>query len=162
VLRADLSGNPTFRELLQRVKQVTLEAYQHQNVPFAKIVNELQPERDLTGAPLFRVMLVLENTPAHNETLAGLSISSLPNVVPEAKNDLTLFLSDEAETISGTAVFSAELFNESSVAAFLDSLELVIAEVCAEPTSLISSLFQSGEDKMTEMSAAFTDMIDDT
>src|SRR5207247_2224190 len=75
VLRTDLSGNPTFEELLERVREVALEAYLHQDLPFDKLVEALRPERSLSYSPLFQVKIVLQNAPEYDVELPGLRIS---------------------------------------------------------------------------------------
>jgi non-ribosomal peptide synthetase component F len=86
VLRGDLSGNPTFRELLARIRETCIEAYSHQDVPFEKLVEELQPQRDLSHNPLFRVSFVLQNFPKFPLEMSGLTARELE--VDPGKQDL--------------------------------------------------------------------------
>ena len=90
VLRTDLRGRAEFPELLERVREVCLGAYAHQELPFEKLVEELQPERSLSHTPLFQVMLVLQNAPAEALALPGLRLSRLEVGDETAKFDLTL------------------------------------------------------------------------
>ncbi|MGH7844014.1 MAG: AMP-binding protein, partial [Candidatus Binatia bacterium] len=92
VLRSDLAGNPTFRELVARVRTVCLSAYEHQDLPFEKLVEELQPERNLSHNPLFQVTLALQNTPKSPLDLAGLTTATVPIDPGIARFDLHLFL----------------------------------------------------------------------
>ena len=89
VLRTDLSGNPSFRELLSRARDVALEAYAHQELPFEKLVEELQPDRSLSHSPLFQVMFVFHNTPIPDLQLTGLAANFLRAAKDTAKFDLT-------------------------------------------------------------------------
>jgi aspartate racemase len=90
VLRTSLHGNPSFRELLGRVREVALGAYAHQDLPFEKLVEELQPERRLNHSPLFQVMFALQSVPRYSLELSGLSLQTLAVDNGTAKFDLTL------------------------------------------------------------------------
>lgn len=127
-LRTDLSGNPTFGELLQRVREVCLGAYGHQEVPFEKLVDELGVERDLSRTPLFQVMMVMEHEGAEKLTLAGLNSTSLSAVEAEidatepvsgrgqmSKFDLMLALSERESGLHGRLQYSSELFERESI-----------------------------------------------
>ncbi len=96
VLRSDLSGNPSFRELLARVRDTALEAYTHQDLPFEKLVEELAPARDLSRHPLFQVLFVLQNTPGAPLALDGVAVSRLSRDDQSAKFDLTLSVRESA------------------------------------------------------------------
>src|SRR5262249_10228231 len=92
VLRTDVSGDPSFLKLLERVRAFDLEAYEHQELPFERLVEALQPTRSLARHPLFQVMLVLQNPPEAELSLPGLSVRSEPVACEVAKFDLTLGL----------------------------------------------------------------------
>src|SRR5207244_1789402 len=106
----DLSDNPTFRELLGRIRQITLDAYAHQDLPFEVLVRELQPERDLSRTPLFQVMFVLQNTPRQILKMPGLSVSYLGFPTETAKFDLTLSMVETAEGLEGMLEYRTDLF----------------------------------------------------
>ena len=89
-LRTDLSGDPTFRELLHRVRDVTLGAFGHQDVPFEKLVEELQPDRNVNQAPLCQAVFVLQNTPQHVLDLRALTVEPFPLMNETAKFDVNL------------------------------------------------------------------------
>ena len=94
VLRGDVRGNPSFRELLRRVRETALGAYAHQDLPFEKLVEELQPERDMSRSPLFQVMFVLQNAPGEALELEGLSLSGVESAGETAKFELMLALAE--------------------------------------------------------------------
>src|SRR5437868_13102075 len=111
VLRTDLSGNPTFAELLDRVKKVALEAYDHQDLPFEKLVEELRPERDPSRNPLFQVMLVLQNTPGEELKLPGLKLERFGADSETAKFDLTVVVSESGGGLAGSIEYACDLFS---------------------------------------------------
>ncbi len=114
VMRGDLSGNPTFSELLTRTRERAVDAYSHQDLPFEKLVEELQARRDLSRNPLFQVMFTLQNTREAELRLPGLAFTHLPLPRGTAKFDLTLFLAETDGQLDGSFEFSTDLFDAST------------------------------------------------
>ena len=127
VLCTQLSGDFTFRELLRRVKEVSLGAFAHQDLPFEKLVEELHPQRNLGQSPLFQVMLDLQNAPMALEQISGLRLSLAPVETDTAKFDLTLTFCQTSQGLDAALEYSAELFDEATArrmaANFLTLLE---------------------------------------
>ncbi|MDQ1593089.1 MAG: hypothetical protein QOG71_3716, partial [Pyrinomonadaceae bacterium] len=130
VLRTDLSGTPSFAELLGRVRETVLGAYAHQELPFEKLVDEVAPRRDLSRSPLFQVMLVMQNLSAAEMRLEGLAIEPLDVSHGGAKFDLMLTLDERAEGIVADFEFRTELFSRAAVERLRDHF-LRVLETCA-------------------------------
>jgi amino acid adenylation domain-containing protein len=134
VLRTRLDGNPSFRELLARVREVTLGAYAHQDVPFEKLVEELRPERSLSHSPLFQVMLTLDSTPkAAGQGLSDLALRPIEIDHRVARFDLTLGLVDGVDGLSGGLEYSTALFEPSTVERLLGHLKALLEGALARP-----------------------------
>ncbi|HKH48028.1 MAG TPA: amino acid adenylation domain-containing protein, partial [Thermoanaerobaculia bacterium] len=114
VLRGDLSGGPSFQELLGRVRQASLEAHEHQEIPFERLVEELAPERSLSHTPLFQVLFVLQNVPRRALDLPGLRLAPLGAEVGTAKFDLSLGLTEEGGQIFGGLSYNTDLFDAAT------------------------------------------------
>ena len=141
VLRSDLSGNPSFRELLNRVRQVTLDAYDRQDLPFEELVADLNPERDLSHSPLFQVKFALENTPARELALENLTIQPIQQDNPTAKLDLSLDMQEEANGgLDGTFEYNTDLFDEETIAAAAGHFQRLLAGIVAQPDRRLSEL----------------------
>jgi amino acid adenylation domain-containing protein len=140
-LPADLSGDPTFADLLARVREVTLDAYAHQDLPFEKLVEELRPERGLSHTPVFQVMLIVQNAPLAPPAIEGLELQPLPVDTGTAKFDLTLGVVDRP---GGSRLVQAEyardLFDRSTVARLLGSLTSLLDAATADPGRRLSAL----------------------
>jgi amino acid adenylation domain-containing protein len=139
-LRTDLSGDPSFRELLGRVKQIALGAYAHQDVPFEKLVEELQPERSLSHSPLFQVMLVLQNAPSSQVQLAGVSLESMPVETAAVKFDLTLLLTEAEQGLEGRLEYNTDLFNAGTIRQLVNHFEVLLESVVSNPEQRLSEL----------------------
>jgi amino acid adenylation domain-containing protein len=137
-LRGDLSGDPSFRELLARVREAALGAYAHQDLPFEQLVEALQPERDLSRQPLFQAMFVLENTPAPQLQLPGLTLSPEPIESTSAKFDLTLLVEQRGEVLHATLEYARDLFEPATIAAMAGHYLALLDAVVADPTLPIS------------------------
>ena len=139
-LRTNLSGNPSFRELLGRVREVTLGAYANHDLPFDKIVERLQPERSLAHAPLFQVKLVLQNTPVEELELRGLILQPLQVDYAAAKFDLTPLLWEKPDGLRGWFEYSSDLFSPAAIARIAEQFEFVLKSVASRPDLTLEQL----------------------
>ena len=133
VLRTELSGDPSFRELLGRVREVALGAYAHQDLPFEKLVEELQLERDLSRNPLFQVMFVLQNAPISALEFRGLSLTPLEVHNGTAKLDLTLALEETSEGIKGGVEYNTDLFEAATITRMVGHFQTLLESIVANP-----------------------------
>ncbi|HZG41362.1 MAG TPA: amino acid adenylation domain-containing protein, partial [Longimicrobium sp.] len=142
VLRTDLSGDPSFREALRRVRGVTLGAYEHQEVPFERLVAELQPERSLSHSPLFQVAFSLHTPEGSGARLPGLRIEPAYADSETAKFDLSMAFVVEGAQGAPQAVlsYSTDLFDEGTVRRMLGHLEQVLEQVAANAEVRLSEL----------------------
>jgi amino acid adenylation domain-containing protein/non-ribosomal peptide synthase protein (TIGR01720 family) len=141
VMRTDLSGDPSLRELLSRVKQTALQAYENQDVPFEKLVEELQPERDLGRSPFFQVSLVLQNTPEKRLKLPGVEARPFDPGDTRPKLDLELvFAEDPEEGLKGSITYATDLFDRSTIERFAGHLSLVLRSVAFNSEQRISEV----------------------
>ena len=140
VLRTDLSGNPSFRELLERVREVTIGAYSHQDLPYEKLVEELQPPRDMSHTPLFQVLFALRNTPRQAPELAGLTLKFLEVSTETAKFDLTFELAEAPEGLSGWFEYRTDLFDAATIARMADHFQILLAGILADPEQRLATL----------------------
>ncbi|MEG4941779.1 amino acid adenylation domain-containing protein [Microcoleus sp. F4-D5] len=159
VLRTDLSGNPTFRELLNRVKEVALGAYAHQDLPFEKLVEELHPDRALNQNPLFQVAFALQNAPGNRLELPELTLSPQQLDVGTARFDLEFHLwerspnssgssqspsnklwVDSSLGISGMVIYSADLFDEATITRLIGHFQTLLESIVTNPEQRIANL----------------------
>jgi amino acid adenylation domain-containing protein len=139
-LRTDLSGDPEFRELLRRVREVCLEAYAHQDLPFEKLVEELQPRRDPVHPPIVQVMFILENAPLPELRLADLVIAPAPVESGSAKFPLALLAFETAETITCLFEYNTALFDEETIDRFAKEYEAILEQVVEQPAVRLGAI----------------------
>ncbi|MEG4011367.1 MULTISPECIES: non-ribosomal peptide synthetase [unclassified Microcoleus] len=140
VLRTDMRGNPTFRQLLDRVREVTLKAYTHQDLPFDKLVEELRPDRTLSQTPLFQVLFVMQNAPMPNLEMAGLTLMPVAIDSGTAKFDLALFVSETETGIVGSWKYNSDLFDRETIAQMSNRFETLLSSIVAQPDSRLNTL----------------------
>ena len=138
VLRTDTSGDPAFRDLLARVKDRDLSALVHQDLPFDRLVENLNPARSLAAHPLFQVALVLQNTDDAEISLPGLRAVPEPVGAVGAKFDLTFNLSEDNEGIEAALEYRADLFDEATAVALADRFTRLLTAAAADPSTKIS------------------------
>jgi len=137
-LRTDLSGNPSFRDLLKRVKDTALGAYAHQDIPFEKLVEELQPTRNLSHHPLFQVMFALQNAPLQTLEMPGLRLERLRVDTGTSMFDMSWFVVETPQGLLVRAEYNTDLFDRSTVARALEHFSNLLAGVVAEPDRSLS------------------------
>ncbi len=145
VLRTDVGGDPTFRELLGRVRKVVLGAFEHGDLPFEKLVEELRPPRDLARSPLFQVLFVIQNTPL--EALAR-SSRATPGVIGDrgtAAYELSLYVIDTGRGFKGSLEYNTDLFDEATIVRMRNHYQGLLGLALADPDRRISALSAVGE-----------------
>jgi amino acid adenylation domain-containing protein len=150
-LRTDLSGNPDFRELLQRARETTLGAFANQEVPFDRVVEELRSRRDPSRSPLFQTMLILHNLRWPELQMEGLAVRPQEVESGTSTLDLTLII-DTGECLRGTLEYNVDLFDASTAARLLTSFEGVLESVVADPHQRLASLPENRQrERLLEM-----------
>jgi len=139
-LRTDLSDNPTFFELLRRVREVALGAYDHQDLPFEKLVEELQPKRDLTRTPIFQVFINMFNFKESTLELDGLSAKRLQFNKSHAQFDITLFILQQNEGVELSFQYDAELFEHSTIVRMLGNFKTLLKGIVVHPDHRICDI----------------------
>ncbi|HEY0736330.1 MAG TPA: amino acid adenylation domain-containing protein, partial [Herpetosiphonaceae bacterium] len=140
VLRTDLSGAPPVRQLLARVRDVCLNAYAHQDLPFEQLVEELHPERSLSYNPLFQVGFALQNTPVAPLALPDLQMSSFNVVSGTSTFDLSLFMREVPNGLAGRVEYNADLFDEATIERMIGHFRVLLTAIAADPDQSITTL----------------------
>lgn len=164
VLRTDFSGDPSFHDALSRVREVALGAYAHQDVPFEKVVEELQPERNLSLSPLFQVLFTFQHAPASRLEIPGLSMSFMEVDTGSAKFDLYLSMTESEQGLSGMLEYNRDLFDDAAMRRLLAHFHLLLEGVAAAPDLPISQrplLLPEEKELLTEWNNTQADFPDD-
>ena len=138
VLRVQLQGEDDFLQLLAKVKQVALDAYTYQDLPFEILIEQLHPERNLNFSPLFQVMFAFQNIPAQDLKLSGITATGLNIRQVAAKFDLMLFLKETSRGLNGIIEYNTDLFKESTLQRLIAHLGMVLESVATDPQQKIS------------------------
>ena len=153
VLRTDVAGDPTFSEVVDRVRATTLEAYQHQDVPFEKLVERLAPPRDLSRGPVVQIAFDLQEHVALPASLgdevrltdlggySGFEYGAVEGAGVTARLDLELFLAGAADgSLAGSLVYAAELYDDATMSRLVATYQRLLEAVAADPTLRVSDL----------------------
>jgi amino acid adenylation domain-containing protein/FkbM family methyltransferase len=150
VLRTNLKGNPSFSELVRRVRDVTLEAYAHQDLPFEKLLQEIQVRRDLNRTPLFQVLMVFQNVPRRTGGLPGLTATEIVTEGRWSNFDLTLWASEGLQGVAGMLEYNTDLFDAAAIQRMIEHFYSLVESALADPSRPVSSLrmVSDGERKL--------------
>ena len=151
VLRVGIDGNESFLELLNQVREVTLGAFAHQDLPFERLVEEMQPERDMSHHPLFQVMFVIHSQGRETLTSPELELSMYPVESGLAKFDLTLLMTETEEGLQGSLEYNTDLFDPALVQRMAQHLETLVESAVADPHRPLAELFLSTPDERRQL-----------
>ncbi len=151
VLRDDLSGNPTFIELVKRVRNTALDALSNPDIPFEKLVEELSPDRDLSRNPLFQVMFVLQNTPSSELNFKGIEPTRFPIARPSAKFDLELSLTEAEDHLRVSWELSSDLFEKATIERMSQHYINLLESIVSDPDAEIGSLSLIDKDERRQL-----------
>jgi amino acid adenylation domain-containing protein len=140
VVRTDLSGDPPFHELLARVREVTLGAYAHQDMPFEQLVEVLRPSRDLSHTPLFQVAFVLQNTPFPSLDMGDLQVDLLETHHGTSNFDLSLTMMEDSHGLRGTIEYNTDLFDAARMVRLAEHFQLLLQGIATDPYQRISTI----------------------
>jgi len=140
VMRPDLSGDPTAREFLARVRQVALAAYDHQDLPFERLVQELNPERDLSRSPLFQIMFAFQNDSENTFALSNLEVRRVPIACETVKVDLSVVVTERRDVLQLSFNYNTDLFDFTTIRRMADHFRTLLEGVASDPGRRISEL----------------------
>jgi non-ribosomal peptide synthetase component F len=162
VFRTDFSGNPSFREVLQRLRACALDAYAHQDLPFEKLVEELQPERHLSYNPLFQVMFILQNAPIPSVEIPHLTWQPEEVDVGTSKFDLKLSLWESPQGINGSFEYKTELFDAATIKRMVRHYQVILNAVLTRQdihvNELINLLYESDKQEQIQQEKELNDI----
>ena len=151
VLRTDFSGGPSFSELLKRVREVTLGAYMHQDLPFERLVDHLRVERDMSRAPLFQVLFLYQNAPMKAFELPGITLTPLEYYNGAVGYDLMLSVSDQDHALNIRLEYSKDLFADETIKRMLKHYSTLLKGIVADPEARICELQLLEEDERKQL-----------
>jgi amino acid adenylation domain-containing protein len=156
-LRGDLSGDPPFGELIARARGSAVEAFTHQDLPFERLVEELQPERRLSQNPLFQVVFAVQDPPLRGLELPGLALSQIEFENPVARFDLELLWAENDGGSAGQIIYSTDLFDPATVLRLWQRLEMLLAAAAASPATRLSEIPACREPECHQLLAEWND-----
>ncbi|HKG15723.1 MAG TPA: amino acid adenylation domain-containing protein [Pyrinomonadaceae bacterium] len=152
-LRVDLSGDPSFKDLLKRVRETALGAYAHQDVPLEKLVEEFAPKRETNHTPLFQVAFGVQNAPSRELRAPGLRIEPLAVETETGRFDLTLWIVEEGDRLTGNWSYNTDIFEAARVRRMVAHFETLLRSVVAAPEARLSELSMLSEEERLELAA---------
>ena len=160
-LRTNFENNPSFKELLAQVRETTLKAYEHQDVPFEQVVEALQPQRSLSHSPLFQVMFVLQNAPIGDVKLPGVTLSSIQLESTIAKFDLTLSITETDQGLLAEWEYNTDLFDGSTIEQMAGHFQNLLEAIVEDPSEEVSSFTFLSEEESHQLLVEWNDTATD-